>query len=91
MTVEPIGDRVLVRVLEEESMTSSGIILPETAKKKPQQGIVIAVGEGQLEEPIPVEVGDKVMFAQFSGTEIKLEGEDHLILESNDILARIKD
>ena len=81
----------MVRVLEEESMTSSGIVLPETAKKKPQQGIVVAVGEGEYEEPIPVEVGDKVMFAKFSGTEIKLEGEDHLILEITDILARITD
>jgi chaperonin GroES len=92
MIVEPIGDRVLVKVLEEETTTPSGIVLPETAKEKPQQGIVVAVGESLYEEEsIPVEVGDKVMFAKFSGTEIKLEGEDHLILEINDILARIKD
>ncbi len=91
MTVEPIGDRVLVKVLEEEAKTPSGIILPDTAKEKPQRGVVVAVGESSYDEPIPVEVGDKVMFAKFSGTEIKLEGEDHLILEIGDILARIKD
>jgi len=91
MTIEPIGDRVLVKVLEEEAKTPSGIILPDTAKEKPQRGIVVAVGESSYDEPIPVEVGDKVMFAKFSGTEIKLEGEDHLILEIGDILARIKD
>jgi len=91
MTIEPIGDRVLVKVLEEESQTPSGIILPETAKEKPQRGIVVAVGEGEGEELPPVEVGDKVIFAKYSGTEIELEGEDHLILEISDILARIKD
>jgi chaperonin GroES len=91
MIVEPIGERVLVKLLEEESTTPSGIVLPDTAKEKPQRGIVVAVGESSYEEPIPVEVGDKVMFAKFSGAEIKLEGEDHLILEIADILARIKD
>lgn len=92
MTVEPIGDRVLVKVLDEETTTPAGIILPETAKEKPQHGIVVAVGKSLYEEElIPVEVGDRVMFAKFSGTEIKLEGEDHLILDSSDILARITD
>jgi len=91
MTIEPIGDRVLVKVLEEKNTTPSGIVLPETAKEKPQQGIVVAIGESQNEEPSPVEVGDKVMFAKYSGTEVELEGENHLILEITDILARIKD
>ena len=81
----------MVKLLEEESTTPSGIVLPDTAKEKPQRGIVVAVGESPYEEPIPVQVGDKVMFAKFSGAEIKLEGEDHLILEIADILARIKD
>lgn len=91
MTIEPIGDRVLIKMLEPEDTTPSGIVLPDTAKEKPQQGIVVAVGESPYEEPIPVEVGDKVMFAKFSGTEVEIEGEDHLILESTDILARIRD
>jgi len=91
MTIEPIGERVLVKVLEQESQTPSGIILPETAKEKPQRGVVVAVGESDYDGDPPVKVGDKVMFAKYTGTEIELEGEDYLILEISDILARIKD
>jgi chaperonin GroES len=88
MVIEPLSNRVLVKLLEEESKTPSGIILPETAKEKPQQGLVVAVGD---DEDIPVQVGDKVLFAKYTGTEIKVDGVDHLILEDSDILARIKD
>jgi len=93
MNVEPIGERVLVKPVEEDSRTASGIILPETAKEKPQQGIVIAVGEiGYDDEEEPaVKVGDKVMFAKYGGTDIEIEGEKYLILDLTDILARIKD
>ncbi len=91
MKVEPLGDRVLVKILEEgETKTASGIYVPETAKEKPQQGIVVAVSEDEDAE-IPVEVGDKVLFAKYAGTEIKLDGEPHLLLEAGDILARISD
>ncbi|GAB4515878.1 MAG: co-chaperone GroES [Anaerolineae bacterium] len=88
MQLEPLGDRVLVKVLEEESRTASGIILPETAKEKPQRGEVVAVGDG---EDIPVQVGEKVLYAKYSGTEVRLNGADYLILDVGDILARIKD
>jgi len=88
MVIEPLSNRVLVKLLEEESTTPSGIILPETAKEKPQQGLVVAIGD---DEDIPVQVGDKVLFAKYTGTEIKVDGVDHLILEDSDILARIKD
>jgi chaperonin GroES len=90
MNIEPLGDRVLVKVLEQELETPSGIILPETAKEKPQKAIVVAVSQDENEE-IPVEVGDKVLFAKFSGTEIKIDGTPHLLLESSDILARVTD
>jgi len=88
MVIEPLGNRVLVKLLAEESRTPSGIILPETAKEKPQRGLVVAIGD---DEDIPVQVGDKVLFAKYTGSEIKVDGVDHLILEDSDILARIKD
>jgi len=70
MVIEPLSNRVLVKLLEEESTTPSGIILPETAKEKPQQGLVVAIGD---DEDIPVQVGDKVLFAKYTGTEIKVD------------------
>ncbi len=88
MQIEPLGDRVLVKVIEEASRTASGILLPETAKEKPQRGEVVAVGDG---EDIPVEVGDQVLYAKYSGTEIRLNGTEHLILDVGDILAKIKE
>ena len=89
MRVEPLGSRVLVKVLDEgETKTPGGIYVPETAKEKPQQGLVVAVSEDEDEE-IPVAVGDKVLFAKYAGTEIKLDGEPHLLLEVGDILARV--
>lgn len=86
--VQPLGSRVLVRVVADESVTKSGIFLPDTAKEKPQRGEVVAVGDDT--ETIKVAVGDRVLFPKFSGTEIRLDGDDHLILESNDLLAILR-
>jgi len=91
MNIEPIGDRVLVKVLEDENKTASGIILPETAKEKPQRGLVVAVAENDYDEAPPVSVGDTIIFAKYSGTEIKVDQDKYLVLETSDILARIKD
>ncbi|MCL4395211.1 MAG: co-chaperone GroES [Chloroflexi bacterium] len=79
MTLQPLGTRVLVRPDEQDSRTTTGIYLPETSKEKPQQGLVIAVGD---DETIKVKPNDKVLFAKYTGTEVRLEGADHLILEA---------
>jgi chaperonin GroES len=86
-TLRPLGARVLVRVLEEESVTSSGLVIPDTAKEKPQRGEVIAVGDD--EDLIKVAPGDRVLYPRYSGTEVRVGGADHLILEANDLLAVI--
>jgi chaperonin GroES len=93
--IQPLGDRVLIKPLEAEEKTKGGIILPDTAKEKPQEGQVIAVGKGKVTEdgkiqPLEVKAGDKVLYGKYSGTEIKIEGEDHLIVKEEDILAIIK-
>lgn len=93
--IQPLGDRVLIKPLEAEEKTKGGIILPDTAKEKPQEGQVVAVGKGKVTEdgkvqPLEVKVGDKVLYGKYSGTEIKIEGEDHLIVKEEDILAIIK-
>ncbi len=85
--IEPLGTRVLIRPLEQEAKTSSGLLLPETAKEKPQMGEVVAVGD---DESIKLKVGDKVLFAKYSGTEFKLEGTEYLLMECSDVLARLK-
>ena len=90
MKIEPMGARVLVRPLEKESMTKSGIVLPETAKEKPQQGIIEALGSEE-EMVTDLAVGDTVLYAKYTGTEIELEGTKYLVLEENDVLARISD
>ncbi len=84
--IQPLGTRVLIRPLEQESKTSSGLYLPETAKEKPQMGQVVAIGD---DETIKVKPKDKVLFAKYSGTEFKMEGVEYLLLESNDLLARL--
>jgi chaperonin GroES len=89
LTVQPLGSRVLVRIEPEESVTKSGLYLPETAKEKPQRGIVVAVGDD--EELIKVDVGDRVLFAKYTGTEISLDSIDHLIIEATDLLAVLRD
>jgi chaperonin GroES len=91
MAFRPLGDRVLVRRVEEEEKTKGGIIIPDTAKEKPQEGEVIAVGPGGRDDsgkiqPLDVSVGDRILFGKWSGTEVKLDGEDLLIMKESDIL-----
>jgi chaperonin GroES len=91
MSFRPLGDRVLVKRVEEETKTKGGIIIPDTAKEKPQEGEVIAVGPGARDEDgkhiaMDVKVGDRILFGKWGGTEVKLEGEDLLILKESDIL-----
>ena len=91
MAFRPLGDRVLVKRVEEEEKTKGGIIIPDTAKEKPQEGTVIAVGAGKLDEngkliTMGVKAGDRVLFGKWSGTEVKIDGEDLLIMKESDIL-----
>ncbi|MFN2141818.1 MAG: co-chaperone GroES [Candidatus Promineifilaceae bacterium] len=90
MQIEPLGTRILIRPLDKETTTSSGIILPETAKEKPQQGVIEAVGDEE-EMVSGLAVGDKVLFPKYSGTEIKMDGVEYLIMEEGDVLARISE
>ncbi|MCC6943732.1 MAG: co-chaperone GroES [Thermomicrobiales bacterium] len=90
--IRPLGDRVVVRPLQREETTKSGIVLPDTAKEKPQRGEVLAVGAGRLDDdgdriPMEVKEGDHVLFAKYAGTELKIEEEEYLILSEKDILA----
>jgi chaperonin GroES len=94
--LQPLGDRVVIKPLEREEMTRSGIVLPDTAKEKPQEGIVLAVGPGALNDegkrnPMDVKEGQKVLFAKYAGTEFKLDEDDYLIVGQKDILAIVKD
>ena len=92
--IQPLGDRVIVKVLEAEEKTKGGIVLPDTAKEKPQQAEVVAVGKGKTQEgkvvPLEVKMGDKVLFGKYSGTELALEGEEYLMLREDDIVAILK-
>jgi chaperonin GroES len=88
--IEPLGTRVLVRPVEKESKTSSGIILPETAKEKPKQGVIAAVGDDE-EMLTNLSIGDRVLFPKYTGTEIQVDGVDYLIMEEADVLARISE
>lgn len=92
MNIKPLGDRIVLKVVEAEERTASGIVLPDTAKEKPQQGKILAVGPGKYGEdgklvPMTVKEGDTVLFAKYAGTEIKYEGEELLILRESDLLA----
>jgi chaperonin GroES len=92
MKVRPLHDRILIKRVEEEQKTSGGIIIPDTAKEKPQQGRVIAVGNGKVTDegkviPLEVSVGDRILFGKYSGSEINLDGEEHLIIREEDVLA----
>ena len=88
MNLKPLGDRVVVKPLSEEDMkTPSGIYIPDTAKEKPQKGNVVAVGAGTKENPVSVKVGETVLYGKYSGTELKYEGKDYLIMKESDILA----
>jgi chaperonin GroES len=88
-SIKPLGDRVLVEPAPTEEKTSSGIIIPDTAKEKPQRGRVVAVGGGKKDDPLTVKTGDSVLFGKFSGTEFKFEGKDYLIMKESDIYAII--
>jgi chaperonin GroES len=96
MKVKPLQDRLVVKRLEEEEKTKGGIIIPDAAKEKPQEGRVVAVGDGKVLEsgqraPMSVKAGDKILFGKYSGTEIKIDGEEHLILREDDVLAIVED
>ncbi|MDX2282702.1 MAG: co-chaperone GroES [Bacteroidia bacterium] len=85
--IKPLADRVLIQPAPAEEKTASGIIIPDTAKEKPQRGTVVAVGPGKKDEPTTVTVGDTVLYGKYSGTEISVEGSDYLIMRESDILA----
>ncbi|MGW9684073.1 co-chaperone GroES [Flagellimonas sp. 2504JD1-5] len=87
VNIKPLADRVLIEPVEAETKTASGIIIPDTAKEKPQKGKVVAVGPGTKDESITVKVGDTVLYGKYAGTELKLDGADYLIMRESDILA----
>ena len=95
MKLKPLGDRLIVRPVEEEETTASGIVLPETAKEKPQKGSVVAVGDGAIAEdgtrrPLDVSEGDEVLYSKYGGTDITVEGEDLRVLRESDVLAKVQ-
>lgn len=95
MNIRPLHDRIIVERLEEETKTAGGLIIPDTAKEKPQQGKVVAVGKGKKTEdgkvlPLDVKVGDKVLFGKYAGTEIKIEGQEFLMMREDDILGVVE-
>ena len=95
MKIKPLGDRILLKRVEEEDKSKGGIIIPDTAKEKPQEGKVVAVGKGKMLDdgklvPLDVKKGDRVLFGKYSGTEVKLVGEEHLIVREDDILGVIE-
>jgi chaperonin GroES len=95
MKIRPLQDRIIVKRIPEEEKTKGGIIIPDTAKEKPQEGKVVAVGKGKANEdgkvtPLDVKAGDKVLFGKYAGTEIKMDGEEHLIMREDDILGVIE-
>jgi chaperonin GroES len=95
-SIEPLEDRVVIRPLDAEEVTSSGLVIPDTAKEKPQEGEVLAVGPGRWDEdgskriPLDVKEGDRVLYSKYAGTEVKIDGEELLVVPARDILARIK-
>ena len=95
MKLKPLGDRLIVKPVEEEETTASGLVLPETAKEKPQKGTVLAVGDGAVAEdgtrrPLDVSEGDEVLYSKYGGTELTVEGDEVLVLRESDILAKVK-
>jgi chaperonin GroES len=95
MKVRPLYDRILVKRVEEETKTAGGLYIPDTAKEKPQQGVIVAVGHGKLQDDgslrkLEVKAGDKILFAKYSGSDIKMDGVEHLILREDDILGVIE-
>jgi chaperonin GroES len=95
VALEPFEDRILVQANEAETTTASGLVIPDTAKEKPQEGTVLAVGPGRFDDkgnrvPMDVNVGDTVLYSKYGGTEVKYDGEEYLVLSARDVLARIK-
>jgi chaperonin GroES len=96
MKLKPLGDRLIVRAIEEEATTASGIVLPDTAKEKPQKGKVIAVGDGRWDDegekriPLDVSEGEEILYSKYGGTEISVDGEDLLVLRESDVLAKVE-
>ena len=95
MKIRPLQDRILVKRIEEEETTKGGIIIPDTAKEKPSEGKVVAVGNGKIGEdgkvqPLDVKKGDKVLFSKYAGTEVNLEGDEHLIIREDDVLGVVE-
>ena len=93
VTIKPLEDRILVKALEAEQTTASGLVIPDTAKEKPQEGEVLAVGPGRFEDgqrlPLDIQVGDKVIYSKYGGTEVKYDGQELLILSARDVLALV--
>jgi chaperonin GroES len=95
ISLQPLGDRLIVRAIDEEQTTASGLVLPDTAKEKPQKGEVLAAGAGRWDEdgekriPLDVAVGDQVLYSKYGGTEIKVDGEELLVLRESDVLAKV--
>lgn len=94
MKLKPLGDKIVVKPIEKEEKTKSGIVLPDTAKEKPQEGEVVAVGPGKYEKgeraPMDLKVGDRVIYSKYGGTEVKIEGEEYLILSQSEVLAIVE-
>lgn len=94
VNIQPLEDRIVIQQLEAEQVTASGLVIPDTAKEKPQEGTVVAVGPGRVDDngnrvPLDVEVGDKVIYSKYGGTEVKYGGTDYLVLSARDVLAKI--
>lgn len=87
LNITPLHDRVVVRTAEAETKTATGIIIPDTAKEKPQKGTVVAAGPGKTDEPMTVKIGDQVLYGKYAGTELNLDGVDYLIMRESDIIA----
>ena len=94
VAIKPLEDRIVVQAVDAESTTASGLVIPDTAKEKPQEGMVLAVGPGRFEDgvrvPLDVKVGDKVLYSKYGGTEVKYAGEEYLVLSARDVLAVIE-
>jgi chaperonin GroES len=94
VAIKPLEDRIVVQASEAETTTASGLVIPDTAKEKPQEGVVVAVGPGRFEDgarvPLDVAVGDKVLYSKYGGTEVKYSGEEYLVLSARDVLAVIE-
>ncbi len=94
VAIKPLEDRIVIQTVDAESTTASGLVIPDTAKEKPQEGIVLAVGPGRFEDgnrvPLDVSVGDKVLYSKYGGTEVKYGGEEYLVLSARDVLAVIE-